>query len=224
MTTASLPGLTPEKLFHLFYKFPLTHLPLVREQVIKAFISKEKTVRQANTVDFFNRDLIQNLSNIMIRMPEEDFFQEIDRLGSEVREIPLIDAQHFTVQFLPLSQFNSIFRPMEDLEDSVFRILLDDFDLPVLVFNARKELIYRNKKSRRLQRSFQEVIGIKYASLEEYLPVHFYELLDRADRNKVYNLEAGEKEFVYRYKVGRHDLAKGLAYVVTFLNAGDEGL
>lgn len=224
MPTASLPGLTPQKLFNLFYKFPLEHIPLVRDQSIKAYISKERTTRQANTVDFFNRDLIQSLSEIMERLPEDDFFTEVDNLGDQLQEIPMIDSQQFTVQFLPVSQFNSIYRPLEELEESLFRVVLEELELPVLVFNSRKDLIFKNKKSRKLQRSFQEVIGIKYGTLEEYLPSHFYDLLDQSERTKVYNLEAGEREIIYRYKVARQELAKGLVYVIIFLNSGDEGM
>ncbi len=224
MAAASLSGLTPQKLFTLFYKYPLEHLPLVRDQSIKAYISKERATRQANTVDFFNRDLIQSVSEIMERFPEEDFFSEVDKLGDELQEIPMIDSQQFTVQFLPVSEFNSIYRPMEELDESIFRVVLEELDLPVLVFNSRKDLIFKNKKSRKLQRSFQEVIGIKYGTLEEYLPAHFYDLLDQSERSKVYNLAAGEKEMVYRYKVARQELAKGLVYVIIFLNSGDEGM
>ncbi len=225
ITTSSLPmALNPDKLIQIFYKYPLEFIPITHDQAIKGYISKENTFRQSNTQDFFTRDLVLSVTHLLVKMDEEKFFEELDQHGEDLPEIPTIISKNFTVRLIPRSEFNAIFRPVEELPAGDFKTILDEMTLPVLIFNSRHQLIYKNKKSRRLLRAFQLSLASRSTRFEDYLPSDFFNLLDEPNSQRIYHLDAGTGEKPFDYKVTKIELPKGPISMTVFLPTGDDRL
>jgi hypothetical protein len=222
-TLAQSLSMSPDKLMQIFYKYPLLeYLPITSEQNIKAFLSKEMTFRQANTKEFFDKDLIQSIPHIMVKMNEDLFFEELDKQIDDLVEIPIVDAKNFTLKFLSRNEFYAVYRPVEELPAGDFKTLLDEMTMPVLIFNSHHRLIYKNKKSRKLLRAFQESLASKSTKFEDYLPGAFFHLLDEPDSKRTYHLDAGTGVKPFDYRLSMIELPRGPVSMVAFLPNQDD--
>jgi PAS domain-containing protein len=173
---------------------------------------------KVHTDAFFREDIVLILPYLTEKRSDADFFKEIDE--KTPAKVPIVDAQSFALSMLTASEFNMRFRPMQDLTGDEYQRILEDVASPVLVFNSRRELIFRNKACRRLLRILQENLGGRQTRIEEYLPPEFFSLLSKPDPERVYELMTGSGAKVARYRLSRLELGRGEITVATFFAAG----
>jgi len=218
--TETAVALKPQVLLKVFYGCGLSAIPIVREQAIKSYLTHEKTMSKVHSEAFFREDIIQYLPYLTEKRNDADFFKEIDEKAPA--KVPIVDAQSFALTELSASEFNMRFRPLQELSGDEYQRLLEDVASPVLVFNSRRELIFRNKASRRLLRILQENLGGRQTRIEEYLPPEFFNLLVKPDGERVYELMTGNGARVARYRLCRLELGRGEVTMATFFSAGGE--
>jgi len=212
--------LCPESLIKIFYKFPLSVIPIVNEIEIKGFISKEKTLRQANASNFFSLDFANCIRLVLEYNSEEILFQEIDNLALE--KIPVVDSQKFTLKIITGVQFFSQYRPVDEIIQSDFKDIIDSLDLPVFIFNTKNILIYKNKAVRKLKSSFSNSSGNKRSDIMEFFPSEFFNYLEAPKASGMYTMKSGE--FHYKYRVQQIEFKRGLLNCVYFISASDNSI
>ena len=164
--------LTLEKIFNLFFKFPIHYIPIVSGETVFSFISKAKTLREASNPSIFAQDLNKLLEHIFENIDIEVFFVNIDELNIE--KIPIINFEDLSIKILTMSQFNSIFRPLSKLSNEHLRHIVDELSLAFLVFNSRHQMIYQNKSLTKLHKSLSKEMGIRKKSFTHFLTPNFF--------------------------------------------------
>lgn len=210
-----MAALTPEKLIQVFYTCGLSAIPIVRDDTIRTYLAHEKVESRVHTDAFFRDDIIAMLPQLTQRLEDQVFFTEVDRLAPA--QVPVVDAQTFGLELLELSAFNTRFRPLTELAPGDYQSLLEDAACPILLFNTRHDLIFRNKYHRKLLTLFQNHLGGRRPKVEEYLPPPFFKTLDRHDTEKTYELSTSDGSRLVRYRLSRLTLQGGDVILVTFL-------
>lgn len=212
---APVQSLKLEKLIQLFFTSGLPAIPIVKDDLIRTYLTQEKVERRVYTDAFFKEEFITMLPDLTERMENRLFFEVIDRI--QPPQVPVVDSLTFSLDLLDRTAFNTRFRPLTELVEGDYRKILEDAGSPILVFNTRHELIFRNKACRRLLHLFQNHLGGRRPRIEEYLPEPFFRVLDRHDSEKPYELTTGDGTRLVRYRLGRLQLTGGEVVVVTFL-------
>ena len=206
--------LTAEKIFHLFFKFPIQHIPIVSQGQIYSYISKTKTLREASSPSFFRVDLASVMEKILETGEENIFFRRIDEMA--LRQIPVVELEDLRIRFLVAKEFNARFRPVTELEASNFEKIVNELDTALLVINSKNQIIYKNKRVRELSRLLSGETGVKKKSLLDYFPKSFFSYLEEAMPGKVYSLSFSR--LVIKYRIQEIILDRSTVKLVYFFN------
>lgn len=209
--------LTPERIFNLFFKFPITHIPITSQETICSFISKAKTLREASDTGFFKRNLADLLKNTFDRNDSNQisqFFTHIDK-QKNLKVIPTIQLEDMSIQILDIHKFNTMFRPIIELVDEHFRQILEKLNLAFLILNSRNEIIYQNKSVTKLHKFLAKETGARKKSILDYFPKSFYQNIIDASPEKIYNLRTSNQ--LLKYKVQYISINHGRVNLVYFL-------
>ncbi|HMB00931.1 MAG TPA: hypothetical protein VKS21_08085 [Spirochaetota bacterium] len=205
--------LSPERIFSLFYKYKLSYIPVVKQQKIQGFISREKTRVQANKVAFFESRIEVNLKYIFQTIDAKVFFSELDNLGLSV--VPFVDSENFLIKSLSCSDFNSIFRPVQELSGEEFLSLITEYNLPVFILNSHFDSIYVNKQGKLFLKNSDTGAGKKGKNIMNVIPADFLKKFEEADRDKIYKLYKGSKE--HHLRIFNINFKRGRIWVITVI-------
>lgn len=206
--------LTIEKIFNLFFKFPIRYIPIVSGETVFSFISKAKTLREASNPSIFEQDLNNLLKNIFENIDANIFFTNIDELNIE--KIPIINFEDLSIKVLTISQFNSMFRPLAKISDEQMRQIVDELVLAFFILNSRNQMIYQNKLAIKLHKSLVKETGMRKKSLIDFLPQSFYQNIENKTPEKIYAFKIRDRELNYR--IQSMIINKGVVNLVYFLN------
>ena len=157
--------LTPQAILNLFLKYSLKNIPIVKDKEIKSYIAKDKTLRQANHNEFFEKPLTKILSHLLQDIDNEIFFQELDSVALEA--IPIIDSDNFSVQTISYEDFNSKYRPISHLPENFYKEVFEELHTAIVFFNSKKEIIFSNQAAKKLVKKYlgAEERGDKFLKL-----------------------------------------------------------
>ena len=199
--------ITAEDIFNLFFKYSLDSIPVIRNEEIKGYISKGKTLRQANHTEFFKKPLTANLSRILEDLKLEDFFQKVDRLQDPV-VIPTVHSLDLSIYLYSEEEFNLTFRPVLNLGLGEYKTIFDFLNLPVFIFNSKLTVVYVNRKAKTLK---TQLTGEE----EDYFSLFsksIYDHLANLKEDKLYTDRTDGRKITYRLQM--IDLSKGVVYVL----------
>ncbi len=199
--------ITPEDIFNLFFKYSLDSIPVIRNHEIKGYISKGKTLRQANHVEFFKKPLTANLSRILENLQLEDFFQKVDKLEEPVI-IPTVNSLDLSIYLYSEEEFNLTFRPVLNLGLGEYKTIFDFLKLPIFIFNSKLAVVYVNRKAEEFKTQFTEEKEDYFALFSKSI----YEHLANLKEDKLYTDRRDGRKITYRLQT--IDLSKGAVYVL----------
>lgn len=213
MIATNKTELTPEKLLQAFLRYPLSNIPILKDEAILGYISKAKTLRKANTESFFDSKLEVSLKDILIEMNKEEFFLEID--DKKIQDIPYFNSNDFSLDVFALQDFNLLFRPVEKIELLDFEKLLTGFPLPVIIYNSRNKLIYQNGACDDLHKMFIDATDVNRKNILDYFSSGFFSKTHDKDPSQIEVVRVGKTRI--KFKRAIVSLNGGVAFMVTFV-------
>ena len=216
--------LTPQAILNLFLKYDVKHIPIVSNKEtnkeIKSYVSKNKILRQANHHEFFEKPLTEVLSHLLQDIDNEIFFQELDTVALE--DIPIIDADNFSVKTISYEDFNAKYRPITHLPDDFYKEVFEKLHTAIVFFNSKREIIFSNRSAQDLVKRYlgAEERGDKFLKLFSDDKIdEIITLFDGADKKKKTKVHLYRQiNHTFYYKCDAMSFGRGKLYVLMLYN------
>ncbi|HBE03068.1 MAG: hypothetical protein A2096_13750 [Spirochaetes bacterium GWF1_41_5] len=202
------------EIFHLFFQFPLTRLPVVSERRIKGYILKDYIIRRSNDKTFLNAQIILFIKNIIqFSDQHEHFFHEIDELRLE--QVPALDEDLTEIKIFARREFNDLYNPISRLAADEKLAVMEALNIPLLIVNSAGTVLFTNRRFRELLVFFGYNEDPGGQNVSSVLDRSFEKNLSEGDEKTEYQFRCQNVRL--RYKIQQISLEQGYIKAVYFI-------
>lgn len=144
MTNKKTPAiyLDAGTLLKLFFKYPLSHFPVVENEEIYSFISKTNALRLSNDKGFSEANQDKQLKRLLYDLPLETFFEELEK--TKIEALPIVSFLNKTITVTPTKQFKALHQNISLLSSKDYESLFSQIQIPFVIMNITKEILFKN--------------------------------------------------------------------------------